>query len=68
MPREACQQLKGWYKAAVDCALPPARATLERITVERVDLYSYVPSLGANIPVTARTVPVDDLVPTKAGI
>ena len=31
---------------------PPARATLERITAERVDLYSYVPSPGENIPVT----------------
>ena len=42
-PREAWKQLKGWYKAAVDCAPPPARATLERITAEQFDLYSYVP-------------------------
>ena len=39
-PQEAWIQLKGWYKAAIECASPPARATLERITVERVDLYS----------------------------
>ena len=32
MPREAWKQLKGWYKAVVDRAPPPARATLERIT------------------------------------
>ena len=62
MPREAWQRLKGWYKATVDRAPPPARATLERITAERVDLYSYVPSPGTNIPVTVRLVPVDDSV------
>ena len=65
MPREAWQRLKGWYKAAVDCAPPPARSTLERITAERVNLYSYVPSPGTNIPVTVRPVPVDDSVPTE---
>ena len=43
----------------------PARAMLERITAERVDLYSYMPSPGANIPVTVRPVPVYDLVPTE---
>ena len=44
--KEAWQRMKGWYKAAVNRALPPARATLERITAERVELYSYVPPLG----------------------
>ena len=38
---------------------------LERITAERVGLYSYVPSPGENIPVTVKPVKVDDLVPTK---
>ena len=65
MPQEAQKQLKGWYKAVVDCAPPPARAMLERITAEQVDLYSYVPSPGTNITVTVRPVPVDDLVPTE---
>ena len=65
MPREAWQRLKGWYKAVVDRAPPPARATLEWITAERVDLYSSVPSPGTNIPVTVRPVPVNDSVPTK---
>ena len=36
--QEACYRIQGWYKAAVDCALPPARVTLERITAERVTL------------------------------
>ena len=52
MPREAWQRLKGWYKAAVDCAPPPARVTLERITEERVDLYSYVPPSGTHWSLT----------------
>ena len=36
--QEAWHQIKGWYWAAVDCALPPARVTLEWTTAERVDL------------------------------
>ena len=68
MPREEWQRLKGWYKAAVERAPPPARATLERITAERVDLYSYVPSPGKNITISVQPVPVDDSVPTEDNI
>ena len=64
-PREAWRRLKGWYKSAVNRAPPPTRATLERITAERVDHYSYVLSPGENIPVTLRLVKVDNLVPTE---
>ena len=66
--KEAWRRLKGWYKAVVHRAPPTARATLERITAERVDLYSYVPSPGENIPVTVAPVEVDDLVPTEEEI
>ena len=62
-PKEAWRRLKGWYKAAVNRAPPPARVTLERITAEQVDQYSYVPPLGENIPVTVTPADVDDLVP-----
>ena len=31
-PKDAWRRLKGWYKAAVNRAPPPARATLEQIT------------------------------------
>ena len=62
--KEAWRRLKGWYKAAVNRAPPPAQATLERITAKRVDLYSYVSSRGENIPVTVAPVEVDDSVPT----
>ena len=38
--KELWRRMKGWYKAAVNRDLPPARATLEQITAERVELYS----------------------------
>ena len=55
----------GWYKAAVDCTPPPAQVTLERITAERAELYSYVPPPGRNIPISVQLFPVDDSVPTQ---
>ena len=64
-PKEAWIQLKECYKAAVKCAPPPARATLEQIMAERVNLYSYVTSLGENILVTVKPVKVDDSVSTE---
>ena len=63
--RESWHRLKGWYWAAVDCSLLPAQVTLNRITAERVELYSYVPPPGENIPVSVEPFPVDDLVPTE---
>ena len=62
--REAWHHIKGWYQATVNRAPPPARVTLERITAERVELYSYNPPLGANIPISMEPLPVDDSVPT----
>ena len=41
LAQEAWHRIQGWYKAAVDRALPPARVTLEWITAERVALYSH---------------------------
>ena len=63
--REAWHRTKGWYKAAVDRAPPPARVTFERITEERVEMYSYVPLLGMNIPISVQPFPVENLMPTK---
>ena len=63
--KEAWRRMKGWYKAAVNRAPPPARATLERITAERVELYSQVPSPGDNIPATVNPSDIDDSVPTE---
>ena len=63
--REAWYHIKRWYKAAVECAPPPAWITLKRITAERVELYSYVPPLGTNISISVQPFPVDDLVPKE---
>ena len=57
--------MKGWYMAAVDRVPPPTRFTLKRITADQVDLYSYVPPPGENIPVSVEPFLVDDLVPTE---
>ena len=65
MSREAWQRLKGRYKAAVDRVPPRTRATLEQITAEQVDLYSYMLSPGKNISISVQPVPVDDSVPTE---
>ena len=66
--QEAWKWIKGWYKAAVDCAPPPARVTLDRITVERVTLYIYVTPPGENIPISVKPFPVDDSVPEEDDI
>ena len=57
--REAWHRLEGWYWAAVNRAPPPARVTLDRIMMERVDLYIYVPPPEANISISVETLPVD---------
>ena len=63
--KETWRRLKGCYKAAVNRAPPPARATLERITAEWVDLYSYVSSPGEKLPVTVAPAEVYNSVPTE---
>ena len=62
---EDWHRIKGWYKATVDRAPPPAWVTLDRITAERVKLYSYVPPPGTNIHIYVQPLPVDDSVPTE---
>ena len=66
--QESWHRIKGWYKASVNHALPPNRVTLKWITAERVKLYSYVPPLGTNIPISVQPFPVDNLVPTEDNI
>ena len=63
--KEAWRRMKGWYKAAVNRSPPHDQATLERITAERVGLYSHIPPPGDNIPVTVTLSEVDDSVPTE---
>ena len=52
----------------VDRAPLPAWVTLGRITEERVELYSYVPPLGMNIPISVQPFTVDESVPTEDDI
>ena len=63
--QEDWHRIKGWYKATVDRALPPARVALKQITAERVELYIYVLPPGTNIPISVEPFPVDDSVPTE---
>ena len=65
---EAWHRIQGWYKAAVDLSLPPARVMLKRITADRFALYRYVPPPGENIPLTIQTFQVDDSVPEEGDI
>ena len=65
IPREAWHRIKGWYMSDVDRAPPPDWVTLEWITVERVELYSYVPPPGTNIPISVQPFPVEYSVPTE---
>ena len=61
-------RIKGWYWVAVERALPPARITLEQITEDQVELYSYVLPPGVNIPISVEPFPVDNSVPTEDNI
>ena len=63
--KEGWRRMKGWYQAAAKRGPPPAQATLERITEERTELYSRVPSPGENIPVTVEPAIIDNSVPTE---
>ena len=54
----------GWYRAAVDHAVPPARVILERITAKRMELYRSVPPPGKNIPISVTPANNYNYVPT----
>ena len=62
---EAWYRINWWYRTAVDRAPTPVRVTLEPITVNQVELYSYVLPPGANIPIYVEPFPVYNLVPTE---
>ena len=57
---EAWHRVKRWYKAAFDRAPPPDWVTLEQIMAEQVEMYSYVPPPGTNIPIYLHLFPVDN--------
>ena len=66
--QESWHWIKGWYKAAVNCTKLPAWVTLERVTVDRLELYSYVPPPGTNIPISVQPFPLDNSVPMEDNI
>ena len=66
LPRKSWRRIQGWYREAVDHALPPARVALERIAEEREDLYRAVPHPpGETIPISVPPSQIDDFVPTE---
>ena len=66
--QEVWHRIQGWYKDLVDRAPPLARATLERITAEKVALHSHVLPPGDNIPVAIKPFRVEDSVPEEGEI
>ena len=66
--QEAWYRIQGWYKAAVDQDPPPARATLKRVTAERVALYSQVPPPGDSLPEEIEPFEVEVGVPDEGEI
>ena len=66
--QEAWHRLKGWYQAAVNRDPPPSWVTLEQITVEPLNIYSYIPPPGANITISVEPFLVDDLVSKEDNI
>ena len=65
LPHKAWRMMRGWRRAAVDHAPPPARITPERITAERMELYRVVPPPGENIPTSVPPSQNEDSVPTE---
>ena len=63
--QEAWYRIQGWYKAAADRTPPPARVTLNRITAERVVMYSRALPPGENTPVQIDPFEVEDKVPDE---
>ena len=66
--QEAWNQMRGWYKDAVDHPLPPARVAIANITVKRVKLYWPVPPPGQPIPVGVQQFSVDEAIPEDKDI
>ena len=51
MMQYAWNRMKLWYKDTRKISPPPARLTMESITMERLDIYRWVSYPGNNIPV-----------------
>ena len=60
--------MKGWLKAAVDRAPPPAWVNLKRITAECIKLYCQVKPPGEITPISVEPFQVGESVPTEDNI
>jgi hypothetical protein len=58
--QEAFHHLKGWYRAASDMQAKPCRQTMERKTLERVDLYAQRVSPGDPLPINVAPTEIND--------
>jgi hypothetical protein len=65
---EAFRHLKGWYRAATETQAQPCFQTLEKQTVEHIDLYQQRDSLGLPVAVNATPVDVRHDMPTNGEI
>ncbi len=62
--QEAFRHLKGWYRAATETQAKPCYHTMERQTLERVNLYAQSDSPGDPLPINVTPVVINDDVPT----
>ncbi len=61
--QEAFRHLKGWHQATPETQTKPCYHTLERQTLERVDLYALRESPGDPLPINVAQVKINDDVP-----
>ena len=58
--QEAFRHLKGWYRAATETQSKPCFHTMERQTLERVDLYAWRQSPGNPLPIHLKPVKINN--------
>ncbi len=61
--QEAFRHLKGWYRAALEMQAKPCYHTMERQTLERVDLYTRRALPGDPRPINYGPIEINDKAP-----
>jgi hypothetical protein len=61
--QEAFRHLKGWFRAATEMQAKPCYHTMERQTLERVNLYARRESPGDPLQINVTPVVISDNVP-----
>jgi hypothetical protein len=62
--QEAFRHLKGWYRAVTETQAKPCYQTMERQTLEWVNLYARRESTGDPLPINVTPVEINDDVPS----